>query len=425
MRSADSDYTLRGTIAQHLDMTTQDPLARFLPLKYWLDARAAAGLFPHAKSTETAPAAHQRVQGAHGEEWEGVNFASQDCLNLSTHPRIRQAAIAAIEAWGVHSAGCPAQIGNTAATLALESRLADFTGYQSCTLFPSGWSAAFGLLRALVRPQDHVILDSQVHAGLEQGARAATAQVHAVAHLSNAAVERKLAAIRRADPAAAIVVVTESLFALDSSAPDLAGLQATCQARGARLVVDCTQDLGTLGPGGRGMPEVQGMVGKLDVLVGGFWAALASNGGFVCSNAPGLDMGLRLAHGPQTAAPALSPVEATVVHTALNLVESPEGAALRARLVDNVRRLRAGLIDAEFVVTGQESPVVPVILGPSDIARRMTRHVLEQGAIVNLVEYPAVARKECRWPLQVMAAHDPADIDRMITLAIEARLMAG
>lgn len=419
----DTDYTLGGTVAQHLDMTTSDPLARFLPLKHWLDARAEAGLYPYVKATETEIAPRLRALGSRGEEWEGVNFASQDYLNLATHPGVRQAAKAAVDAVGVHSAGSSALMGYTVATLSLEARVAAFTGYQTCTVFPTGWAAGYGILRTLVRPQDHVVIDVLAHACLHEGARAATPHVHVFAHLSNTAVARKLAAIRQADPSTGIVVVSESTFSMDSDVPDLAGLQEICTRHGARLVVDCAHDLGAIGPTGRGYLEVQGMVGKVDVLMGSFSKTFASNGGFVCSNAPGLDLGIRYTCGPQTFSNAMSPVNATIVHTCIDIVDSPEGADLRARLMANVRRLRAGLIGAGFNVPGQDSAIVPVILGDNALSRRMTRHALKHGAIVNLVEYPAVSRNTCRWRLQVMARHAADDIDRMTGVAIEARLL--
>ncbi len=111
---------------------------------------------------------------------------------------------------------------------ALEERLAAFLGYADCTLFPTGWGAGYGVIKALVTEQDHVLIDVLAHACLQEGARNATSKVHHFPHLSNDGVRRRLERIRQEDPQAGILVVTETVFSMDSDVPDIGGLQALC-----------------------------------------------------------------------------------------------------------------------------------------------------------------------------------------------------
>lgn len=154
----------------------------------------------------------------------GVNFGSQDYLSLAGHPAIRAAATEAASKFGVHSAGSAALMGNTGLSVELERQLADFLGYADCTVFPTGWGAGYGTIKTLVRPSDHIVIDVLAHACLREGARNATANVHTFPHLSNKAVERRLKRIREEDAETGILVVTETVFSMDSDVPDLAEL---------------------------------------------------------------------------------------------------------------------------------------------------------------------------------------------------------
>jgi len=387
---------------------------------YW-DARAAADVDPYGRSMLTATGPEGRARTRAGTALAGVNFASQDYLSLSAHPAVREAAIRAVRDWGVHSAGSLALQGGTAPLLALERRIAEFCRCDEAIVFPTGWGAGYGVIRALVRPDDHVIIDAVAHACLQEGARAATKNVHLFPHRSNDAVERRLARLRADSADAGILVVTETLFSMDSDVPDLVGLQALCDRYGATLLVDVAHDLGAIGPDGQGFLGEQGMLGGVDVVMGSFSKTFASNGGFVASSARGLKQGLRVFAGPLLFSNALSPVQAATVMAALDIIQSPEGASRRRRLLDNVDTLRASLQRHDFQVIGVPSAIVPVILGEMRSARLMTRDALEAGGLVNLVEHPAVSRNSCRWRLQVMADHTPDQIARLTAVAAAAR----
>jgi glycine C-acetyltransferase len=159
--------------------------------------------------------------------------------------------------------------------------------------------------------------------------------------------------------------------------------------------------------------------------MGSFSKTFASNGGFVASNHPALKQALRSSCGPLTFSNALSPVAATIVLKALDIVESSDGAKRRRRLRANAVRLREGLKAGDCEVLGEPSAIVPVIVGDTPLARLATRFATESGALVNLVEHPVVALNRCRWRLQVMADHTDVEIDEMIRIGVAAKARAA
>jgi len=416
---------LTGSMASYLMPHGPHLLERLRSHHDWLELRRRSGTLPYSKALTTPALPEATVLDGSGVPASGVNFGSQDYLSLSSHPAIRRAAHAAIETMGVHSAGSPALMGNTRQSLNLERLICHFTGYRHSIVFPTGWAAGYGVVRALVTPRDHVIIDRLGHACLQEGARSATRKITRVAHLDSGQVEDALRTIRSDDQSAGILVVTESLFSMDSDTPNLRALQDLCRQYGATLLVDCAHDLGCLGPTGRGALETQGMVGQVDILMGSFSKTFASNGGFVASNHPALRSHLRFASNPQTFSNAMSPVQAAIVAAAFKIVASEEGALRRERLTRNVRAVRHALSEAGFEVLGSDSPIVPVVLGNTGYSRVFCVELMRLGALTNLVEFPAVAQDASRLRLQVMADHEPWHIERLVSLMDEARERAA
>lgn len=312
-------------------------------------------------------------------------------------------------------------MGNTSVSVELEKTLAQFLSVNDCTLFPTGWGAGYGTIKTLVTASDHVVIDMLAHACLQEGARSATANIHIFPHVSSDAVERRLRRIRSTEPTCGILVVTETVFSMDSDVPDIERLVDICRTYDAILMVDVAHDLGAIGPNGRGYLELQQMVGKVDLVMGSFSKTFASNGGFVATQHPALKLALRYNCGPLTFTNALSPIQASVISASLNVIQSDEGRLLRERLMSNILYMRQRLVESGFQILGEPSAIVPVMLGGNALSRLMTRFVLESGVLVNMVEYPAVAKHKCRWRIQMMTEHTNAHIDRFIETAVAAR----
>lgn len=412
---------LHGATIDYYDASNSNLTARWKPLTGWFDARLAQGLDPYFKYTSSRIRTEITASLRDDFTVHGINFASQDYLSLSTDSRVIAAATEAAEDYGVHSAGSASLMGLTALTVGLERRLADFLGLADATVFPTGWGAGYGTIRTLVRPTDHVVIDVLAHACLQEGADAATKNVHRFPHRSNQAVKRRLSRLRAEHPDAGILVVTETLFSMDSDVPDFAPLQAICSAYDATLMVDVAHDLGAIGPTGRGHLDLQRCLATTDIVMGSFSKTFASNGGFVATNAREMKLALRCGCGPQVFTNAMSPMQAASVLAALSIVDSPEGARRRQRLMENITYMRRRLGEAGFDILGQPSAIIPVVLGDSEFSRKMTRYMLRQGIVVNLVEYPAVSRNGCRWRVQVMHDHEWEQIDRFVETAVAAR----
>ncbi len=252
------------------------------------------------------------------------------------------------------------------------------------------------------------------HACLQEGASAATRNIYPHGHLNLDSVRRHLRRIRSRDTKNGILVVTESLFSMDSDTPDLGALQALCREFEATLLVDVAHDMGAIGPGGRGHLGLQQMIGKVDLVMGSFSKSFASNGGFVASAAPAVRQYLKFFGSSATFSNALSPVQCATVLKAFEIVESDEGAALRETMLARAVYLRGQLQKSGFEVIGDPSSIVPVVVGSEGLARRVSQQLSRLGVVANLVEYPAVAKGNARFRLQVMAKHSKVNVDDLV-----------
>ena len=329
-----------GSLREYRVLPGTDLVGRTKPFFAWQDLRRQYDLWPYAKSTATAPKTRCTALTDSGKAFAGVNFASQDYLSLASHPEVKRAATRAIEEYGVHSAGSAALLGNTKHSLELERTVSDFLHGRETVLYPTGWSAGFAAVQGFVRPNDHVVMDVLAHSCLQEGARAATQNIHYHGHLNIHALGRRLQKIRATDASNGILVVTESLFSMHSDTPDIRALRAACDEYNAVLLVDCAHDFGCIGEEGLGHLGLQNMLDEVDIIVGSFSKTFAANGGFIGVRTKAAAEYLKYYSATQTFSNALSPVQAAAVSTAFRIVRSSEGLKRRQRLMDNILYLR-------------------------------------------------------------------------------------
>lgn len=390
----------------------------------WQNLRRENGLWPFSRSTDFGPRTEVVAADDRGIGMTGVNFASQDYLSMSSHPEIKLTALEALERYGVHSAGSPALVGNTTHSVALERKIAEFLEMEEAVLYPTGWAAGYGIIRGLVRSADHIVMDTLSHTCLQEGANAATRNIYQFRHLDLAHCRKWLSTIRAKDTENGIMVITEGLFSMDSDTPDIAAMQELCREFNATLMVDVAHDLGALGESGRGNIGTQAMLGKVDVVMGSFSKTFASNGGFVAVRNRALKEYLRFYSPTTTFSNALSPLQAAVALKAFEIIDSPEGAMLRADLMRNVMSLRHHLTEAGLSYYGDPSAIVAVKMGTEGLARLVGRRLPELGLLANLVEYPAVGKGSARFRMQVMAGHSEQNIKDAVSHIATARAMA-
>jgi 7-keto-8-aminopelargonate synthetase-like enzyme len=408
-----NNYTLAFS---HNNRDFQDPqgfdlLARTEPFYEWQNACFNLGLWAYGnRALHGAPKQTTSICDGLGVLTENaINLGSQDYLSLATNERIKEAAIATIREYGVHSAGSAAVMGNTDISLRLESALADFLKMEHVTLYPTGWAAGYGAIRGLVRDHDYIVMDQLSHNCLKEGAAAATKKISNFKHLDVESAAKLLARIRKQDTKNGILLITESLFSMDSDTPDIAKFQEICDEYQATLLVDVAHDLGAMGKGGTGALGIQNMLGKVDIVMGSFSKTFASNGGFVATRSPTVKQFLKTFSTSHVFSNALSPAQAATVLEALNIVISPLGESLRIKLMDNIVSLREGLQINNLKVMGMPSPIVPVLVANNQSeskARLVLRQLPNLGLLANVIGFPAVPLGLARVRLQVMAEHN-------------------
>ena len=403
---------LEGSFADFVRLSGKNLESRTQRYHEWRRKRIEQGVWTFSTELQSSPGPEASVIDEAGTERTGVNFASQDYLGLSAHREVRAAAIEAINQYGPHIAGAPILQGNSTLSVRLQDALAEMLDVAHVVLFPTGWSAGYGVITALIRSQDHVVLDQYAHNCCVEGANAATRNVHRVRHLSTEAVVRQLRRIRATGSEHAILVVTEGIFSMNGDSPDLAALQTACREYDATLMVDVAHDLGAVGPGGTGTVGLQGLLGKVDLVIGSFSKVFAAYGGFASTSSAAIREYLRPYAPSHTFSNAISPPQCAAVLKAVEIVRSAEGDLLRERLSHVAHVLRETLATSGVVCLGTPGPLVPVLLGREGVGRITAALCFDQGVFANLIEYPAVSVGACRLRMQLMATHTRAQAQR-------------
>jgi glycine C-acetyltransferase len=356
----------------------------------------------------------------------GLDFATQDYLGLAAHPGLRSAAIGAL---GQHRFCAPAAAthrGLTYPVLALEDRTASFLRLPHAVSFPSGSEAIRATMHALLFPGDEVIIDADAHPAMFEAALIARARPHRSPAGSVEAVERRLRRLSGQPRRGRLWLAVPAISAQGSAMADIADLSALCRAHGAGLIVDAAHDLGAMGQDGGGVMEIQGCLGRADVVLGSYAKCFGAAGGFAAFHDPTLKGRLRGGRPGQWRTAALSPVNAAVILAAFDLIESAEGRRRRRRLHGTALRLRNQLTADGQRVLGHPSALVPVRLAPK-AADLCTRLLQGAGPRITLLHAPQVAAHAPRWRIQLSSDHGAADIDdlaeliRDVTRAVERR----
>ncbi len=386
----------------------------------WIEARVKAEVWPYARATASASGATASAEAERFQLREGLNFATQDYLSLSSHPSVHEAVARAMRDYGVHSGGSSVLQGRSRLSQLLQQEIGEALQLEHVALLSSGWGAAFSAVTGLVRPDDHVVMDRLAHASLQTGVASATRNVTRFEHNNVEALRKALADIRANDSLNGILVITEGLFSMDSDSPDLRATQAVCREYQATLLVDVAHDFGSLGPGGTGHIGREGMLGDIDIVVGAFSKTFASNGGFVATRNAGVKAYVECYGGPHMFSNAMSPLQVATVRETLRIVRSPEGDLRRESLMNAVGVLRDTVTEHGLRCIGTPSAVVPVFIGHTPIARLASGGVMRRGLFANLVEFPAVGMRNARFRLQVQSDHTPDQARQAATILVDA-----
>lgn len=344
---------------------------------------------------------------------------SNNYLGLSFHPDVIAAATAALQMEGAGTTGSRAANGTYARHRDLERQFAELYGMRHAQIFTTGYQANLGLISGLCGSGDVVLVDIESHASIYDGARLSGASIYAFRHNSPDDLRRKLA--RQPDPRKCLVVI-EGLYSISGDVAPVGAIAEVCREAGAFLAVDEAHALGAYGTRGLGRTEDEGVLDRVDFIVGTFSKTLAGIGGYCVSNHDELRL-LHFAARPYVFTASASPASVAGVAAALRVLTREPG--LRTKLWDNVRRARAGLRAAGFDIGANESPIVTVTIGSAEHTVHAWRMLLQRGLYVNLVLPPATHPDACLLRTSYSAAHSPEEIDRAVaTFAEVGRALA-
>src|SRR5688572_5530066 len=328
-----------------------------------------------------------------------VNLSSNNYLGLTTHPRLRERALAALQAFGVGSGSVRSIAGTMAIHMELERRLAEFKKVEAVVVFQSGFAANAGTVSAVLTRDDVVISDELNHASIIDGCRLSRAAIKVFPHKDVDAARR---VIRELPASQRKLLITDGVFSMDGDVGPLPDLCSVAEEFGCIMMVDDAHASGVFGKNGRGTIDHFNVHGRVDVQVGTLSKAIGVLGGYVAGSRALVEFLYHRArpflfstsHPPAVAAACIAAIDV--------LTEEPQ---IIDRLWENTRFFKAGLQGLGFNTGMSESPITPVIAGESAKAMKLSDRLFEEGVFAQGIGFPTVPRGKARVRTIVTATH--------------------
>lgn len=349
-----------------------------------------------------------------------LNFCANNYLGLADHPEVVAAAHEALDRWGYGLASVRFICGTQEVHKELEQRLSAFLGQEDTILYSSCFDANGGVFETLLGPEDAVISDALNHASIIDGIRLSKAKRYRYANRDMADLEQQL---KEASGARRRLVVTDGVFSMDGYVAPLAEICDLADRYGAMVMVDDSHAVGFVGPGGRGTPELHGVMDRVDIITGTLGKALGgASGGYVAARAEIVAL-LRQRSRPYLFSNSLAPVIAAASLKVIDLLES--AGDLRERLNANTALFRSRMTAEGFDILPGDHAIAPVMIGDAAKAGRMAELLLERGVYVIGFSYPVVPQGAARIRVQLSAAHSTDDVNRAVDAFVDARAALG
>lgn len=373
--------------------------------------RLHSGLLRRLQTVEPVRGPRVRVEGR-----ELLGFCSNDYLGLADHPDVIAALAAGARRDGVGSTAAHLICGHRGVHAELERALAEWTGREAALLFTSGVMANLGVMQALLHKGDVCVQDRLNHASLIDAARASGARLLRYPHADVEAASRQLCTL----PDAAAMLATDGVFSMDGDLAPLAPLAALCARERASLMVDDAHGLGVLGDQGAGSIAAAGLSqADVPVLMGTLGKALGCAGAFVAGSAELIDGLIQFARSYiyTTAMPSALAAAGT---TALDLARTEDWR--RHKLRELIARFRLGAQQLNLPLLDSSTPIQPLMVGDAERASAICAGLRKCGLLVVAIRPPTVAAGQARLRITLSAAHEDADIDRLLdALAVTIR----
>ncbi|MGW3144978.1 MULTISPECIES: glycine C-acetyltransferase [Streptomyces] len=386
-------------------------------LRATLDEIRAAGLHKPERVIDTPQSATVNVS-AGGRPGEVLNFCANNYLGLADHPEVIAAAHAALDRWGYGMASVRFICGTQEVHKELEARLSAFLGQEDTILYSSCFDANGGVFETLLDAEDAVISDALNHASIIDGIRLSKARRFRYANRDMADLERQLKEATEGG-ARRRLIVTDGVFSMDGYVAPLREICDLADRYDAMVMVDDSHAVGFVGPGGRGTPELHGVMDRVDIITGTLGKALGgASGGYVAARAEIVAL-LRQRSRPYLFSNTLAPVIAAASLKVIDLLESAD--ELRVRLTENTALFRRRMTEEGFDILPGDHAIAPVMIGDAAKAGRTAELLLERGVYVIGFSYPVVPQGQARIRVQLSAAHSTEDVNRAVDAFVAAR----
>ncbi len=377
------------------------------PLSYLTDQLnqwRQEGTYQRLRVLQSESAAESRFDGK-----TVINLASNNYLGLTTHPKLREAALEATRKYGVGSGAVRTISGTMSLHMELEERIAAFKNVEACVVFQSGFAANAGTVSAILGQEDHIISDELNHASIIDGCRLSRAKIHVFPHKDVAAAERILSELDGAPGRK--LLITDGVFSMDGDIGPLPGLVAAAEKHGAIMMVDDAHASGVLGRNGRGTIDHFNVHGRVQVQVGTLSKAIGVLGGYVCGSRDLIEFLYHRAR-PFLFSTSHPPSVAASCIAAFDVLEN-EPERIQA-LWDNTKYFKTGLTAAGFDTGVSETPITPVIVGETKLAHDLSRMLFEEGVLATGIGFPTVPKGKARVRTIVTATHTREELDRAL-----------
>ena len=371
-----------------------------------------AGLYKKERIITSAQAAEITIQGGQ----QVLNFCANNYLGLSSHPKVIEAAKAAIDTHGFGLSSVRFICGTQDIHKTLEEKISTFLGTEDTILYAAAFDANGGVFEPLFGEKDAIISDSLNHASIIDGVRLTKSMRYRYEHNSMEDLEAKL---KEAIAAGAVqkIIVTDGAFSMDGTIAQLDKIVELAEKYEALVMTDECHSTGFLGKTGRGVHELKGVMGKVDIITGTLGKALGgASGGFTSGKKEIIDL-LRQRSRPYLFSNTLAPSITGASIAVFDLLS--QTTALRDTLEANTTYFREKITAAGFDIKPGTHPIIPIMLYDAVVSQKMAEKLLEKGIYVIGFYYPVVAKGQARIRVQISAAHTRAHLDQAIQAFIE------
>ena len=360
------------------------------------------GIYPYFQALDGLEGTEVSYQGR-----KIIMIGSNNYLGLTTHPKVRAAAMKGLEQFGPSCTGSRFLNGTLKLHIELEERLAAFVGKDAALVFSTGMQANLGAISALIGRSDVVVTDKDDHASIVDACRLGLGEVKRYVHGDLDQLDRILAKIPETQ---GVMVVVDGVFSMGGDIVDLPKLVEVCKKHGTRLYVDDAHSLGVLG-GGRGTAWHFGLTDQVDLIMGTFSKSFASLGGFVAGNKDVINYIKHTARSFIFSASLPAP-NAMAAFAALEVMETePEHVQ---RLWENAAFMLKGYRDLGFNIGATQTPIIPVIIGDDEACFRFWKELFDAGVYCNPVVSPAVPQGMALLRTSYMATHRRDQLERVL-----------